>query len=203
MYFIAGHSNDTEHSNDSYSLHAKYSCQEGNVMGSLVTNASAFLFPCKIEYSLICAVILFEMWKKITSMKVKTDKDVPKSSYSTQNTEKEKVSFNLSQLGSHFMQSNHHFSVDCSNSHRGLFGGILVIVLTIISLIMFFVLTNEDQTPEDKKLYRSMAEFEVNIVELVLYVITTICVIVAMVQMRDLKYDRKLGGLLNFTNSST
>lgn len=34
-------------------------------MGSLVTNASPFLFPCTIEYSLICAVILFEMWKKV------------------------------------------------------------------------------------------------------------------------------------------
>lgn len=34
-------------------------------MGPLVTNASPFLFPCTIEYSLICAVILFEIWKKV------------------------------------------------------------------------------------------------------------------------------------------
>lgn len=36
----------------------------------------------------------------------------------------------------------HHFSVDCSHTHRGLFAGVLLIVLTIISLIMFFVLAN-------------------------------------------------------------
>lgn len=59
-------------------LSAKY-CQEGNVMGSLVTNASPFLFPCTIEYSLICAVILFEMWKKVKTIKVKVDKQPSRS----------------------------------------------------------------------------------------------------------------------------
>jgi hypothetical protein len=39
-----------------------------------------------------------------------------------------------------------------------------------------------------------MAEFEVNIVELALYILTTVVVVVAMVQMRSLKYDRKVGG---------
>lgn len=90
------------------------------------------------------------------------------------------------------MNSNHHFSVDCSNAHRGLFAGIMIIVLTIISLIMFFVLANEPSGSEEDNL--SMAEFEVNIVELALYILTTIIVIVAMVQMRSLKYDRKIGG---------
>lgn len=40
-------------------------CQRTNIMGRLVQNASPFLFPCTIEYSLICAVILYEMWKKL------------------------------------------------------------------------------------------------------------------------------------------
>lgn len=59
-FFVLG----VEHNNATERISAKY-CQEGNVMGSLVTNASPFLFPCTIEYSLICAVILFEMWKKV------------------------------------------------------------------------------------------------------------------------------------------
>lgn len=40
-------------------------CKRSNVMGTLVQNASPFLFPCTIEYSLICAVILYEMWKEV------------------------------------------------------------------------------------------------------------------------------------------
>lgn len=35
-------------------------------MGSLVQDASPFLFPCTIEYSLICAAILYVMWKNIS-----------------------------------------------------------------------------------------------------------------------------------------
>lgn len=58
------------HNSTNSSLQAKY-CQEGQIMGSLVRNASPFLFPCTIEYSLICAVILFEMWKKVKSVEVK------------------------------------------------------------------------------------------------------------------------------------
>lgn len=40
-------------------------CRRANIMGALLQNASPFLFPCTIEYSLICAVILYEMWKEV------------------------------------------------------------------------------------------------------------------------------------------
>lgn len=43
------------------------SCRRSNIMGSLLQNASPFLFPCTIEYSLICAVILYEMWKEVSN----------------------------------------------------------------------------------------------------------------------------------------
>lgn len=91
------------------------------------------------------------------------------------------------------VNSNHHFTVDCSNAHRGLFAGIMVIVLTIISLIMFFVLANQEK--DDSKM--KMAELEVTIVELILYIITILAVLIAMLQMRALKYDRKVGGNFN------
>lgn len=43
-------------------------CRRSNIMGALVQNASPFLFPCTIEYSLICAVILYEMWKEVKQL---------------------------------------------------------------------------------------------------------------------------------------
>lgn len=61
-----------EHSsNGSSGSHSANYCREGLVMGSLVANASPFLFPCTIEYSLICAVILYEMWKKVKTIPVR------------------------------------------------------------------------------------------------------------------------------------
>ncbi|XP_043526019.1 proton channel OtopLc-like isoform X2 [Frieseomelitta varia] len=87
---------------------------EDGILKSLLRNASPFLFPCTIEFSLICAVILFEMWKRVDE-KIDAKNESP-------------------------TRSSYHLSIDCSSSHRGLFGGILIIAATILSLIMFFML---------------------------------------------------------------
>ncbi|XP_015179314.1 PREDICTED: otopetrin-3-like [Polistes dominula] len=87
---------------------------EEGMLKSLLRDASPFLFPCTIEFSLICAVILFEMWKR-TDERIETK-------------------------GIRSTRSIHRLSIDCSSAHRGLFGGILLVAATILSLIMFFVL---------------------------------------------------------------
>lgn len=101
-------------------------CGRTNIMGALVQNAAPFLFPCTIEYSLICAVILFEMWKKV--------KNMPSIERYRRNSIKPNPAH---------VKSAHQFSVDCSRAHRGMFAGIIVIVLTIICLIMYFVMYKE------------------------------------------------------------
>ncbi|KAF7381352.1 proton channel OtopLc-like isoform X1 [Vespula maculifrons] len=90
-----------------------YEGDEG-ILKSLLSDASPFLFPCTIEFSLICAVILFEMWKR-TDERTETKSE-------------------------HSARSMHRLSIDCTSAHRGLFGGILLVAATILSLIMFFVL---------------------------------------------------------------
>lgn len=131
-------------------------------MGSLVQDASGFLFPCTIEYSLICAAILYVMWKNISKV-------TPRTSPSTE----------LKKLGlheTHYRRSPHHYSVDCAGAHKGLFVGILILVLTIISLILFFVLISR---PE----FVSLAVMEVNICELTLYGFSTLATLVGMLQV--------------------
>lgn len=140
-------------------------------MGSLVQNASPFLFPCTIEYSLICAVILFEMWKKVRNQEA-TRKNIRKISNNN--------------------KSAYHFSVDCSRAHRGMFAGILIIVLTIISLIMFYVLS-------DVPAYHQKATFEVTVTEIIVYAITAIAVLLAYMKMRDLRFAQHPGIPLDCT----
>lgn len=124
-------------------------------------NASPFLFPCTIEYSLICAAILYVMWKNISVSE-------------PSNTATETAS-KLPSLPQ-FKKAPHHYSVDCAQAHKGLFLGILLLVLTIISLILFFVLVSRpDLIP--------FAVMEVNICELSLYALSTFASIVGMVQV--------------------
>lgn len=141
--------------------HYIYDCRRTNIIGSLVQNASPFLFPCTIEYSLICAAILYVMWKNISNV------------YST-NTNTESTS-KLPSLPQ-YKKAPHHYSVDCAQAHKGLFLGILFLVLTIISLILFFVLVSKPDLI-------AFAVMEVNICELSLYALSTMASIVGMIQV--------------------
>lgn len=112
-------------------------------------------------------VILFEMWKHIRGIDQKKPRNRKISS---------------SEKGSHT------FSLDCSKAHRGMFAGVLVIVLGIISLIMFYVLSAEPQ-------YHNLATLEVTISEMILYIVTSIGVLLAFFKMRDLKYSKPHSGI--------
>ena len=146
------------------------SCPKKNVMHTLLENSGPFLFPCTIEFSLICAAILFIMWKNV-------------------NTEHEY--YKLARLrnmhageASDLPSGDQMYSVDCSRASTGLFCGIVVMVVTIISLIVFFVfITNEDSSMRQTAV--QVASFS----ELIMYGLTSVAVMVGMCQMRKLWYD--------------
>jgi Otopetrin len=144
--------------------HNIFECRRSNILGNLVQDASPFLFPCTIEYSLICAAILYVMWRNISRPSQEPNEIVRAAELHP------------------YKRSPHHYSVDCAGAHKGLFIGILMLVLTIISLILFFVLISK---PE----FTQFAVTEVNICELTLYGTTTIATLVGMVQVRTLHYD--------------
>lgn len=79
---------------------------------------------------------------------------------------------------------NLHNNSSLNAAHRGMFCGLLLTVLTIISLIMFFVLDKE------KKAYKTLAVVEVTYCEILLYIITSIAVFIGMYKMRDLKFSK-------------
>ncbi|KAG0729809.1 Proton channel OtopLc [Chionoecetes opilio] len=146
-----------------------YECSRSKLMGELVDNASPFLFPCTIEYSLLCAgqypnasCVLYVVWNNINKPVVTCDGDSDISTYVAR-------------------KARHHYSVDCAHANRGLFMGILILVLTIISLILFFVLINNED-------YKSIAIMEGNIIELLVYGVATVTVVVGMIQMRELEF---------------
>ncbi|XP_073833057.1 proton channel otopetrin-like c [Musca autumnalis] len=140
-----------------------FECRRTNILGTLVQDASPFLFPCTIEYSLICAAILYVMWKSISRPQI------PKPQ-------------RPDMISSPIKRSPHHYSVDCARAHKGLFVGILILVLTIISLILFFVLISRPD-------FVALAVMEVTICELFIYGTATIATLVGMIQIRHLQYD--------------
>ncbi len=148
-------------------------CHQAEVMGSLTQNAGPFLFPCAIEYSLICAAIFYEIWKHTGhgdhggGHHEGTSTSGSPSGSRTPHTP--------NSLGS-ARRSPHHYSVDCTNANKGLFFGIFVLVLTIISMILFLVLINREE-------FKDMAVTEVHLSELILYLMTLAAVLIGMIQV--------------------
>ena len=82
-----------------------------------------------------------------------------------------------------------HYSVDCSHANTGMFCGIFILVIIIISLIIFFVfISNSD--PHMQNIAVQVA----SISELFLYSLTSVAVLIGMFRMKKLWYDvsRKL-----------
>jgi len=111
------------------------------------------------------------MWKNIAKM----PPPLP-SSMGSGSSRPERAGLHGSGPGPYYKRSPHHYSVDCARAHKGLFVGILILVLTILSLILFFVLTSKDEL-----VY--LAVIEVNICELSLYAMTTIATLVGMLKV--------------------
>ncbi|PSN47583.1 hypothetical protein C0J52_17307 [Blattella germanica] len=160
------------------SISASTNCSRHNIVGVLVQDASPFLFPCTIEYSLICAVTLYEMWKHLKGPSPPTkphecEFQIPRNYSSTS-------------LGKLRMQ---HFSVDCHSSHKGMFMGILVLVMTIISLVLFLVLNHDPQ-------YKLLAVFEVSMCEMILYTTSFISVLICMIRIKVLSQELDNGLLI-------
>ena len=88
--------------------------------------------------------------------------------------------YNLYNQGIHSFFLLFQYSVDCTHANTGLFTGIFVMVVTIISLIVFFVLIS---SPDPKM--HAVAIQVASITELSLYCLTIVAVLVGMCQVGD------------------
>ncbi|KAK3578317.1 hypothetical protein CHS0354_004226 [Potamilus streckersoni] len=110
-------------SDSSFSFtYRKIDCQSGAMMGEVVDTSSPYLYPCSIQYSIICSGILLVMWYRVGHMS-------------------ERSEINDREESERVKRSN----VDCSGSSRGLFSGIIVLVAVVIILITFFVLARSKE----------------------------------------------------------
>lgn len=134
-------------------------CKRSDMMGNVVQDASQFLFPCAIEYSLICAAILYVMWKNVSMGEHETNYRRSNSGGSAA-----------------VRRSRHQYSVDCAKANKGLFAGIFVLVGTIISLILFFALINNP-------IYRTVAIMEVGVARLMLFCLAFVATLVGIFQV--------------------
>lgn len=102
------------------------------IMGSVQQASTPYLFPFVVEYSIICAGMLFVTWARI-GLDTKTRTRRMYRHYLPPQETEDADSVRRVQ------NARSRAAVDCSGSTVGLFVGLLSIVFCVISLILFFV----------------------------------------------------------------
>jgi hypothetical protein len=110
------------------------SCERVNIMGTIVQDATPYLYPFIIEYSLIGAAVIYVMWKHIGRYpKLPSDEDL-----------EHRLEVMLSRRAVALAQVKSQ-RVDCVGASKGLFFGLLLLVGSLICFILFFVLVRHEQ----------------------------------------------------------
>ncbi|GAB1600369.1 uncharacterized protein LOC115209666 [Argonauta hians] len=140
-------------------------CYWNKMMGQVVEQAGPYLYPCSIEYSLICAGIMFVLWQQVG----RGPKPIITKS-SGQNGDDESQG-----------HRSYRLSVDCGGSSRGLFVGILLFVGAVITMVAFYVLVNKENMT-------ITALALVHLSEIIIYLLGLLATITAAWRMRGLAY---------------
>ncbi|XP_059149972.1 proton channel OtopLc-like [Physella acuta] len=139
-------------------------CRWSGMMNQAVEAAGPYLYPCTIEYSLMCAGILYIMWKNVGNKPRR-----PRQSELEEDDDEQRL---------------HRMSVDCTSSSRGLFLGILLMVGTIISIIAFYMLVNKPEL-------HSSAIILTHTSETFIYLVTLLAIILAAIKMKNLTFHNE------------
>ncbi|OQV15296.1 hypothetical protein BV898_10527 [Hypsibius exemplaris] len=118
---MVDHSEDGAVAEQEMTVYAPLCVNEESIMQALLEKSATFLYPCIIEYTLITAGILFTMWTTVGKLPTPSSSPQPR-----------------------IISPRTRFAVDCDHASHGLFAGIVVGVLTMVGIILFFVLIDQD-----------------------------------------------------------
>lgn len=141
---------------------------DNQIIYNLKEDSSPYLYPCLAQFCLVCSVVIFVMWSSVA--REHQQYQLFKESRPIKNTG----------VCGDFQK----YSVDCNGSSTGLFCGIIMVVIMIVSLILLFVF-NSSTLPE----LAWIGEHISSISKLLLYSVTSIAVFTAIVKTKTLWYD--------------
>ncbi|KAJ0179279.1 hypothetical protein K1T71_004991 [Dendrolimus kikuchii] len=148
-------------------------CNVSDIVTPLIRTVNPYLRPCGVEYSLLCSIIIVVIWNDICT--------VPGS----KSIKKPLAPVKEPQQCCARAKSSNHFSVDCGSAHKGLFVGLAVLAGTIVSLMLFNGLFQNEK-------YVDLALLQINIWETILFIIMTAGSAACIQRMRTLPLRRPI-----------
>lgn len=159
-------------------------CIQNSTIGHIWEKAMPYLYPFIVQYCMVAAAVIYITWSNLQKSRTKLKRFTAVSVYGHDPRRDE---------------------INCVGSTRGLFLGLLVLVLGLISLILFFVLTQER---EDKR-YSGIVDkddtdvkviFLIGALQCGIFAVSTLAAILGLIQIRKMKSkssrERRLTELL-------
>ena len=133
-------------------------CEGPNTLNTIYRNFSPYLYPFVIEYSILMVGIFYMIYANINKCpRRKEAKKIYDSnqqdSSTSNNSTSESNDMDENEIADHFQElSEHdgHFNnnlivyADCHAANKGLFSGLILLVLTIVFVILFFVAASNE-----------------------------------------------------------
>ncbi|XP_063913900.1 proton channel OtopLc-like isoform X2 [Zophobas morio] len=101
-------------------------------MSTIYRNYSPYLYPFSVEYSILVVGVLVVIWGNIGKCKEKEEMSSERQCDSPEGNNDN-------------LESNIVIHADCHSANKGLFSGIVIMVLTIVSVILFLIAVNDDR----------------------------------------------------------
>lgn len=111
-------------------------CYHNTTIGIIWNKAQPFIVPFIVQYCLIGAAVNYILWESFSNYRRRFRRG---NSWSPRGHDSESLR----------MVSQHARKVDCKGSSKGFFLGLLVLAVGIVVLILFFVLTNNQNLKEE------------------------------------------------------
>lgn len=134
-----------------------YNAGKRKEVDAFMAEAKPFMTTCFIEYSIICSAIMYILWRNVGG---RPGDDSPQNTFRSSRKQ--------------------HFHVDCSASTKGLFIGLLFMVFTIVSMVIFFTKINSEQD------YQALWVFYAS--DGILYIVSIISLLAGMHLLSGLSY---------------
>ncbi|ROT83518.1 proton channel OtopLc isoform X8 [Penaeus vannamei] len=126
------HFSGTKLSASSSAWSINYGCEKDTNLSDMINYTTPYLYPFSIEFNILMVGLWILLWENIG----KTDR----------HTHIPSVEVTYEEDNSKTLTSNLIIYVDCHASNRGLFAGLLMTVATVISIILFFILSSSEDS---------------------------------------------------------
>ncbi|XP_077292403.1 proton channel OtopLc-like isoform X2 [Arctopsyche grandis] len=162
-------------------------CLSVHEFDNIIESVFPYLYPFTIEFSILIAGVFFILWQNIDSCSKEDDvhaqNDLPDKtdwdSYNTSPSHETDQCKIPTPIDGNQAESNLTLSIDCHSSNRGWFGGLMVLVASIVSIIVCFIaISNKNTAP-----FGSMLK---DVSELCLHLIMLVAAVFAYYQIRRL-----------------